>query len=98
MTDKEAWRFEYLKTVMPFLKQHDVFEGGHLCEWCRDQKMDEPWHHNEWVSMPQVLESMGLIEALGKTKPTTRHSHIGELTKWKSLAFRSEDARQLSLI
>lgn len=85
--DRYAWRKEYIMTVIPFLKSVPMFQGGELCQWCRDKGLRDPHHHNEWVSMPQILQKNQLIEPIGVCHPKTAHSHINELTLWKSIAY-----------
>lgn len=98
MTDDQySWRKDYVAVVIPYLKANNVFQGGELCLWARQEGLREPHHHNEWVSMPNILKSNGLIEAIGVCNPKTSHSHINELTLWKSLAFNPADAKQKDL-
>lgn len=97
MEDRDRWRRDYSHVVLPFLRENQIFEGGRLCQWCRQNGLREPWHHNEWVSMPGILRSSGLIEPIGRTRPTTSHSHIDELTLWRSTVFNPALARQQGL-
>jgi hypothetical protein len=86
-----------LVAVIPFLKAHKQFDGGKLCEFCRSVGLREPWHHNEWVGMPQVLRSHGMIAAVSKVAPTTSHTHIDSVTLWSSLIFDGSPLAQLAL-
>lgn len=97
MSDRDMWRRDYLTTVMDFLRSNNVFDGGKLCEWCRSKGLREPHHHNEWVSMPQMLLQAGHIKPLGKCRPSTHQTNIESVTLWQSLIFNPSLAIQGSL-
>jgi hypothetical protein len=94
---RDKWRQDYISTVLPFLSERKTIEGGELCQYCRNQGLREPWHHNEWVSMPMILASHEFIAPVGKINPSTSHSHIDQVTLWVSLLHDPKLARQKDL-
>lgn len=90
-----SWRDDYLRIVKGFLKENKTFHGGRLCHWCREAGLREPLHHNEWVSMVQILKKLELIESRGKMAPDTPQSHIDQVNYWESKLFSPADRKFL---
>lgn len=86
-TDDE-WKADYFKTAISFLVDNETFEGGQICAHCRNNGLREPHHHNVWGAMLMALRKAGWTEKLGYVQPTTAHTHINAVVKWKSNLYK----------
>lgn len=81
------WKEYYLILCKTLLIKQRYVEGGEFKKYCVKRGLWEPDTHNRWVGMPALMERKGWIESIGKMIPTTSHSHIGNLTFWRSTLF-----------
>lgn len=81
------WKAIYLILCRTLLLNQKYVAGGEFKEYCLKRGLWVPDTHNRWVGMPALMQRMGWIEDIGKVVPKTVHSHIGQLTFWRSLLF-----------
>ena len=82
--ESDAWKLEYYRHAAGLLAAREFVEGGQITAYCRKQGLGEPHHHNVWGSMIASLQKLGWLVKVGSVKPSTRHTHIGAVARWKS--------------
>lgn len=88
MTPTE-WIEQYENLAIRFLASHETFDGSQLCAHARRNGLDEPHHHNCWVSMLPLLQKRGYITKLPGTVPGSEaHSHNLNVHRWQSLLYK----------
>jgi hypothetical protein len=88
---RQDWFDRAMAAARSFAERTRSFEGGHIAQACRDAGIEEPVHHNFWVTLVWKLEKDGVIIKGAYVPPTTRHSHIHRLRSWRSNVYRAAE-------
>jgi hypothetical protein len=84
------WERDYQRLLVKFLKNHKTFAGSDVCAWMRKQGLGEPLHHNHWPTQIAYYAGQQWFKKIGSVRPTTSHSHIGEVALWESLLYKGK--------